>query len=100
MNNVLEFNRVNVQEPDTIALQVFIGEAIQMNIESLTAILSVLKEDQYDYAIQSVTYRILAAIMSEKEKDSIIGEWIASGSLFLLKDKLEQGFKDSLKISK
>lgn len=96
LNSVLEFNLCKPKQSNPAMLDSIVDFTIKNNIEPLRAIVSVLKEGQ-EYAVQSFVYRILATIMQEKDKDSI-GEWISSGTLFLLQDKLEEGFKKSLKI--
>lgn len=50
------------------------------------------------YALKSIIFRIVATLMAEKDKENIVGEWINSGRIFLLKDKLLDGFKKSLNI--
>lgn len=96
MNNVVRLNLIKPKQSDPAMLELFVDSTIKMNINSLKAIVSVLKEGQ-EYAVQSFVYRILAAMMTEKDKDSI-EEWISSGTLFLLQAKLEEGFQDSLKL--
>ncbi|WP_226087459.1 hypothetical protein [Mesobacillus sp. S13] len=97
MNNVLKFNLHKPKQSDIKPIEGLVDSTIKNNIEPLTAILSVLKEDEKIYAVQSFVYRILTAMMNEKDKDSI-GEWISSGTIFLLQAKLEEGFKKSLNI--
>jgi hypothetical protein len=96
MNNVLECNLCKPKQSNPAMLDLYVSECIKNNIEPLQAIVSVLKEGK-EYAVQSFVYRILAAIMAEKDEESI-GEWISSGTLFLLQSKLEEGFKKSLKL--
>lgn len=95
MNQVLKFNRIKAQEPDYKAIESFVVSCIQMNIEAVSNAVSVLNQGQKEYAIESFVFKLIAAMMGEKDKKDI-GEWINSGSIFVLKDKLVTGFKKSL----
>lgn len=97
MNQVLEFNRIKAQEPDFKVLDSFVSNCITLNIEAVSNAMSVLNEGQ-EYAIESFVYRLIAAILAEKDKEVIVREWINGGTIFLLKDRLVDGFKKSLKI--
>jgi hypothetical protein len=96
MNQVLEFNRFKPQQADTIALDKFVSECIQINLEAVSDSMSVTKHIDPLYVIDTFSFRIVAALMVNKEKQEIVDEWIISGTIFLLRDRLVEGFKKTL----
>lgn len=97
MNQVLEFNRIKAQQADTKALESFVTECIRLNKEAVLNAVSVTKNVDPIYVIETFTFQIIGMILSEKDKQEILND-VIGGSLFLLKDKLVAGFKETLKI--
>lgn len=97
MNHALEFNRLRPQESNTIVLDSFVCECIQLNIESVTNTLSVTKHINPIYVIETYVFNIVAAIMADKTKEEILTD-LSGGGIFLMKNKLTQGFREILNV--
>lgn len=97
LNNVVRFQLSKPKQADPAMLELFVDSTIKMNIEALTAIVSVTKHVDPMYVIESYVFNIVAATLADKSKEEILTD-LSGGGIYLLKDKLMEGFKKALKI--